>query len=109
LPFVVRMLFFLNILKLFMFMLDLDVSTLINFIVPFEHFECDAPKCWKSYFCCYENDNGINKENIRIIRLEGASTGFTGSPQLPRDTSNSTLGSIAVSVASRIVPCIFRG
>jgi len=92
-----------------MFMLDLDLSTLINFIVPFEYIECDAAKSWKSYFCCYENDNGINKENIRIIKLECASTGFTGSPQLPRDTSNSTLGSIAVSVASRIVPCIFRG
>jgi hypothetical protein len=92
-----------------MFMLDLDVSTLINLIVPFEYIQCDAPKSWKSYFCCHENDNGINKENIRIIKLDGASTGFTRSPQLPRDTSNSTLGSIAVSLASRIVPCILRG
>jgi hypothetical protein len=44
LPFEVRMLFFLSILKLFMFMLDLDVSTLINLIVPFEYIQCDAPK-----------------------------------------------------------------
>jgi hypothetical protein len=75
----------------------------------FEYIQCDAPKSWKSYFCCHQIDNGINKQNIKVINLDGASNGFTRSPQLPRDTSNNTLGSIAVSVASRIVTFIYRG
>lgn len=72
------------------------------------HVECCSPKAWRQYFCCAEQEHGIDKNEIKVVRLDGATTGVTRSPQLPRDTSDNTLGSLAISIGSRIVPCIFR-
>jgi len=113
LSFKVKSLLFITFLKIFLCLLGIDLSSIIFFIIPFnislfEIIQCDAPKSWKRYFCCTLQDSGINKDNIRIVQLDGASNGFTRSPVLPRDISDNTLGSVAVSIASRIVPCIFR-
>ena len=104
---------FMTFLKTFLYLLDIDISSLIHFIVPFDLFlfepiQCDSPKAWKRYFCCTGQGSEIHKDSIRIIKLDAAINGFTRSPVVPRDISDSTLASVAISMVSRIVPFIFR-
>ena len=101
------------IIIIFLCLLDINISSLIHFIVPFdlslfEAIQCDSPKAWKKYFCCTGQGSEINKDSIRIIKLDAASNGFTRSPVVQRDISDSTLASVAISMVSRIVPFIFR-
>jgi len=80
-----------------------SVFTLIYFL-DFNVISCDAPKGWMKFFGCFDDLNSsVDKTNIRLHSLDHASTGITRSPNLPRDTSNNNLGSLAVSLASRVV------